>query len=173
MKTIVTKFNIVLSALIVLGVFSLQAQDKKDRPSPPAEASGKIGSANITIKYSSPAVKGRTVWGDLVPYGEVWRAGANEATIFETDKDITVEGMALPKGKYSFFTIPGESEWVIIFNKNPEQWGAYSYDESMDALRVTVKPAKSSAMNERLTYAVNKKGIVLSWENLDVPVSVK
>ncbi len=173
MKTIVTKCNIVLSALFFLGVFSLQAQDKKDRPSPPAEASGNIGGATITINYSSPAVKGRSIWGDLVPYGKVWRSGANEATTFETDKNITVEGKTLPKGKYALFTIPGESEWTIIFNKNPDQWGAFSYDESMDALRVTVKTAKSSTMHERLTYAVNKNGIVLSWENLDVPVNVK
>jgi hypothetical protein len=152
--------------------------DKASRPSPPATASGKVGAANITIDYSSPAVKGRKIWGELVPYGKVWRAGANEATVFQTDKDITVEGKKLPAGKYSLFVTPGENEWTIIFNSETGQWGIKrngeaNRDPAKDVLAVTVKPRKSSTMNERLKYTVNNNGFVLSWENLEVPVSVK
>ena len=167
-----------LTALVfLLALFSsasLQAQDSPaNRPSPAATATGKIGAANVEVKYSSPAVKGRTIWGELVPYGQVWRAGANEATTFKTDKDLLVEGKKLPAGTYSFFTIPGEKEWTVIFNKTAEQWGAYKYDEKQDALRVMVKPMKADKMNERLAYAVTKDGVNLMWENLVVPVKMK
>ena len=89
-------------------------EDKSKRPSPPATAAGKIRSSTITISYSSPSVKGRKIFGGLVPYGQVWRAGANEATIFSTDKDIEVEGKKLPAGKYSLFMTPGEKEWTFF-----------------------------------------------------------
>lgn len=148
--------------------------------SPAATATGKVGEANITIKYSSPSVKGRKVYGsDLVPYGgKVWRAGANFATIFETDKDIVVEGKALAAGKYSIYAIANENEWVIIFNSKTGQWGinrdgTTTEDPALDVIRVTVKPKKSDAMNERLVYNIHSDGFVLSWENLDVPVSIK
>ena len=163
--------------LFLLGVFfsfSGSAQEQQNRPSPAAKANGKIGDANITIAYSSPAVKGRTIWGGLEAYGKVWRAGANEATTFETDKDVKVEGKTLPAGKYAFFVIPKEKEdWTVIFNKTASQWGAYKYDEKQDALRVNVKPKKSKEFNERLKYVVEKDGIALLWENVEVPVKVK
>jgi hypothetical protein len=167
-------------ALTLMGVMMTMmtwAQgDKANRPSPPATASGKIKGATITINYSSPSVKGRKVWdpsGTLAPYGKVWRAGANEATTFETDQNIKVEGKELPAGKYSFFAIPGENEWTIIFNKVPNQWGAFKYDQAQDQLRVTAKPKKSAQMNERLVYDVTNKGVVLKWENVEVPVAIQ
>ena len=146
--------------------------------SPAATASGKVGEANITIKYSSPSVKGRQIWGGLVPYNKVWRTGANLATVLETDKDIKIEGKALPAGKYSVYAIPGEKEWIIIINSQTGQWGVTkagetTEDPAKDVLRVTVKPKKSASANERLLYTINNKGFVLSWENLDVPVSIK
>ena len=148
--------------------------------SPAATATGNINGANISIKYSSPSVRERAgkIWGTLVPYGKVWRAGANQATVLETDKDITVEGKALPAGKYSIYAIPGESEWTIIINSQTGPWGITrqqetTADPAKDVLRVTVKPAKSATMNERLVYTINANGFVLSWENLDVPVSIK
>ncbi len=153
-------------------------EDKSKRPSPPATATGKVMGATITINYSSPAVKGRKIWGGLVPYDKVWRAGANEATLFETNKDIKVEGKSLPAGKYSLYAIPGEKEWVIILNSKTGQWGV-KMDESTteepanDILRVTVKPEKSANFNERLKYVVDKNGFALEWENLKVPVSIK
>src|ERR1051325_2644531 len=152
--------------------------NKSNRPSPPATATGKVNGATITISYSSPAVKGRQIWGSLVPYDKVWRAGANEATIFETDKDIMVEGKSLKAGKYSLYAIPGEKEWTVIFNSQTGQWGvkmdgSTTEDTSKDVLRVKVKPKKSKSFNERMAYTVDKEGFALVWENLEVPVSIK
>ncbi|MGE5108655.1 MAG: DUF2911 domain-containing protein, partial [Sphingobacteriales bacterium] len=124
MKKIIMKkgFVLALAGIFMSSIIWAQA-DKSKRQSPPATATGKVKGATITINYSSPSVKGRKIWGDLVPYDKVWRAGANEATIFETDKDIKVEGKALAKGKYSLYAIPGEKEWTIIFNSATGQWG--------------------------------------------------
>jgi hypothetical protein len=105
-------FSVLLSNLVM----AQAPVDKSKRPSQPALAIGKIGSANITVDYSSPSVKGRKIFGGILPYGTLWRAGANEATIFSTDKDITVEGKKLPAGKYSFFTTPSEKKWTVFFN---------------------------------------------------------
>lgn len=149
------------------------AQQTKPLASPRDSVSGKIGNATIEINYGSPAVKGRKIWGGLESYGKVWRAGANEATTFKTDRDIKVEGQTLPAGTYSFFVIPTESYWTIIFNKTAKQWGAYKYDEAQDALRVTVRPRKVSSLHERLRYVITGKGFELQWEYLEVPVSVK
>ncbi|GAB3701833.1 DUF2911 domain-containing protein [Spirosoma flavus] len=177
MKTIQMNRTIALTLVGTLMTLMTWAQgDKASRPSPPATASGKVGGANITINYSSPSVKGRNVWdasGSLAPYGKVWRAGANEATTFETDKDIKVEGKTLPAGKYGLFAIPGEKEWTIIFNKEPNQWGAFKYDQSKDALRVMTKPMKSPQMNEKLAYNVTGKGVTLMWENVAVPIMIQ
>ena len=115
------------SHLVCLGILfaghSRAQEDKSKRPSPPAVAKGTIKGSMITIDYSSPSVKGRNVFGGLEPYGQVWRAGANEATIFTTSKDIEVEGKKLPAGKYSLFMTPGEKEWTVYFNSQTGQWG--------------------------------------------------
>ena len=147
------------------------AQEKK--ASPAAVATGKINGANITINYSSPSVKGRKIWGELVPFNKIWRAGANEATTIETDKDLTIEGSKLPAGKYSFFVIPSENESVLIFNKVAKQSGASNYNEKEDQLRVTVKQKVSSSNTESLVYRIDKNSIILSWEKWDIPFSVK
>ncbi|GAB2947370.1 hypothetical protein GCM10027048_10400 [Hymenobacter coalescens] len=166
-------FRLFLALLVgVLWSVASQAQDAA-KPSPAATATGKAGKANVTVKYSSPAVKGRKIWGELVPYGQVWRAGANEATTVTFDQPVTVEGKALPAGTYAFFVIPTEQQWTVVFNKTPNQWGAYKYDEKQDALRVTATPRKASSMNERLTYAVTSPGLVLRWENMELPVAIK
>jgi hypothetical protein len=172
-----TRFVLALAGLLMTSVLWAQG-DKASRPSPPATASGKVKDATIKIDYSSPSVKGRKIFGELEPYGKVWRAGANEATIFETDKDIKVEGKSLPAGKYSLYAIPGEKEWTIIFNKQTGQWGVKrggvtSRDEAQDALTVQVKPKKTPALVERLVYDVNDQGFALRWENTEVPVSIK
>lgn len=165
------KIAILFMAVLTTGLS--QAQDKKPA-SPPATATGTINGAKITIAYSSPFVKGRKIWGELVPYSKVWRAGANDATTFETDKAIKVEGKELPAGKYAFFVIPEkDGTATIIFNKEAKQWGAYDYKEAQDALRVKVKTKKSATTNESLVYKVNKSDITLSWENLDIPVAIK
>ncbi|MEI9946009.1 MAG: DUF2911 domain-containing protein [Chitinophagaceae bacterium] len=149
-----------------------------NRPSPAATATGKVKDATITITYSSPAVKERKIWGGLVPYDKVWRAGANQATIFETDKDIKVEGKTLAAGKYSLYALPGEKEWTIIFNSATGQWGinrdgSTTEDPAKDVLRVNVTPEKAASFTESLTYTVDSKGVALIWENLKVPVKVQ
>ena len=160
---------ILLVALVVTP--AAMAQEQKPKASPAATATGKAGGATVTINYSSPSVNGRTIWGDLVPYGQVWRAGANEATTVTFDKDVMVEGKPLAAGTYSFYTIPGEDKWTVIFNKTAKQWGT-QYDEGQDALRITVTPRKAPIMNERLKYDVNNTGLLLSWENMEVPVKI-
>lgn len=147
--------------------------------SPAATATGKLANGtNVTIKYSAPSVKGRKVWGDLVPYNKVWRAGANEATVIEFDKDVTIEGKAVPKGKYSVYAIPTDKQWEIVINSQTGQWGinrdqSTTRDPAKDVAVVKVTPKKSSSMNEALKYTVNSNGFSLLWENLEVPVSVK
>ena len=168
---------LVLLACVLMSTLLSAQDDKSKRPSPPAKVTGKIGSATITIDYSSPSVKGRKIFGGLLPYGTVWRAGANEATLIQTDKDIKVEGKSLPAGKYSLFATPGETEWAIIFNSETGQWGdkeggAANLDPAKNVLTVKVKPIKS-ALNEKLAYAVTGNGFVMRWENVEVPVAIK
>jgi len=180
MKTIKSlTMRLSVLGLLLCGITSqLFAQgDPASRPSPAATASGKVGDANVTIQYSSPSVKGRTVWGELVPYGKPWRAGANEATVFETDQALNVEGQTLPAGKYSLFAVPGENEWSIIFNSETGQWGSKrsgeaNFDPAKNVVTATVKPQQSPTMNERLVYEINDSGFVLKWENVEVPVSL-
>lgn len=157
---------------ILISAGSLQAQDDKaKRPSPPAKVKQTInGGAVISIDYSQPSLKGRTMGKEVEPMkGQIWRAGANEATVFEVSKPIKVEGENLPAGKYALFAIANDAEWTIIFNKIFDQWGSDGYKESEDALRVKVKATKSSSFNERLFYTINSNGkISLLWGNLSV-----
>lgn len=161
------------AAMLMLTFFSISTFAQNSKPSPTLTATGKAGGANITINYGSPSVKGRKIWGDLVPYGKVWRTGANDATTFEIDADVKIEGQTLAKGKYALFTIPEEKEWTIIFNKNPKQWGAYSYKQEEDVLKVKVKPSASSSMQEALKFEVGGNKVTILWENLAVSFNVK
>ncbi len=168
MKTFKT-FSLVF--IIICFSATMTAQDKKPA-SPPATATGNINGKNITVNYSSPYVKSREIWGGLVPYGKVWRAGANAPTTFEFDKAVKIEGNDVPAGKYSFYIIPEKDEFILIFGKDTDM-PAYKYNDSQDQLRVKVKPRKSSSMNESLVYNINKKDITLSWENLDIPIVIE
>ena len=166
-----------ISFLVVLlvALFSVTTyaqKDKSKRPSPPAKAEGTIDGVKIVIDYSTPFVKGRKIFGGLEPYGKVWRTGANEATSFEVDKNIKVEGKELPKGKYTLYSIPGEKEWVVIFNKTTGQWGT-EYSESTDALRVTVETEKAAKLVEQFNIAIEGNKIVFRWENSQFAVAVK
>lgn len=166
-------FPVLLVALLATATALSAQDDKSQRPSPPATATATVGGKTITIDYSQPSVKGRKIWGGLVPYGEVWRTGANETTTIDVSADVELEGKKLAKGKYALFTIPGEKEWVIIVNKTIA-WGAYSYKEADDVLRATVKPAASTAFHEKFTIEVSPAGVVsLQWENLQVSFTVK
>jgi hypothetical protein len=160
--------------LLVVALLIVTCATAQNKPaSPAASVTGKINGATISINYSSPFVKGRVIWGELVPFNKVWRAGANEATTIETDKDLMIEGQKLPAGKYSFFVIPNEKECIVIFNKEFKQWGAFKYNETEDQLRVTVKQQMVATSAESLVYNINKNSIVLSWEKWNVPFSVK
>jgi hypothetical protein len=166
--------NMKLLTMICLAGFSLLSSaafsqaDKSTRPSPPMETKDTIQGALVVINYSAPSVKGRTIWGDLVPYGKVWRTGANEATTFETSKDLMIQGQKLPAGKYALFTIPGEKEWTWIFNSVWDQWGAYKYDEAKDVLRIKSAPQPSAVFNEKLRFDIAGEEVILFWENLMV-----
>lgn len=167
MKTLLS--TLLLCAAFLFMTVSAQAQtDKSQRPSPPAQAKGTIQNAEVTIDYSSPSVKGRTIWGDLVPYGKVWRTGANEATTIETSADIMIQGQKLPAGKYALFTIPGKTEWVWIFNSVWDQWGAFKYDQNKDVLRVKAVPQGNPVYNELMRFEIREGMVYLYWENLQV-----
>jgi hypothetical protein len=166
---LMNKISFFLIALMIANFAN--AQEKI--ASPAETVSRKINEATITIKYSSPSVKGREIWGKLVPYNEVWRAGANDATTFQTDKDIIVEGSKLPAGTYSFFVIPNKEDCVIVFNTVVKQWGAYKYDAGKDQLRIKVKQKISDVNAEKLIYTINSNNIVLSWEKWKIGFTVK
>ncbi|MEY2904943.1 MAG: hypothetical protein RJA52_959 [Bacteroidota bacterium] len=140
--------------------------------SPRKEMRGTVAGVPVTVNYGSPAVKGRTIWGDLVAYDQVWRTGANAATTIEFEGDVTVEGQPLMAGKYALFTIPGATSWQVIFNKVTDQWGAGSYDEAQNALSVTVTPQAREELIENLEFTVNGNSVVIHWENIMVPFAV-
>ncbi len=168
-----------IKQLLFTGMFASytligSAQQPKPRVSPPDSTTGTVKGATITIHYSKPSVKGRTIWGALVPYDSVWRAGANEATTFETGKDIKVQGQVLPAGKYGFFLLPrANGAWTAIFNKVTNQWGAFKYDSTKDQLRVDVSPKAVDQSAETLNYQITRMGFSLNWEKISIPVSVK
>ena len=166
------KKMLLLSFALLATTFVFAQEAAKPAPkamaSPVAKAEGKIGDKSIAISYHQPAVKGRKIWGDLVPFGKIWRTGANNATTITLDKDVKMGGKTLAAGRYAIFSIPTATDWTIIFNKGADQWGAYDYKESDDVLRIKAKSAKSDAFNERLTFAVKEKQIALMWENLVV-----
>ena len=146
------------------------------RKSQNAEVTQTIGITNVTLKYSRPLANGRKVWGALVPYGEVWRAGANENTVITFADPVSIEGKPLDKGTYGLFMIPTESDWTIIFSKTDTAWGAFTYKQDEDALRVTVKPAASD-FHEALIYEFDdlkpdSAVVTLRWDKLAVPFKV-
>ena len=191
------RFNILTSLaamIIVLLCWQSPAssQTRRPRPSPKASVMQRLGAdTDITITYSRPGVKGRKIWGpgNLVPYGMnpgappskgkpfPWRAGANENTIIEFNKDLLIEGQKLAAGKYGIHMLPGEKEWIIIFSKNNSAWGSFSYNPEEDALRVTVKPVVAP-MQEWLEYGFddltpNSATAYLWWEKVKVPFMIK
>ena len=169
---------------------SVQAQGDKIRKSLKASVTQRLGTdTDITIDFSRPGVKGRKIWGELVPFGLApgnkysndkpypWRAGANENTTIEFNKDLLIEGQKLPAGKYGIHMIPSEKDWIIIFSKKNAEWGSFSYDEKEDALRVTVTPVKAP-IQEWLTYGFDDLNgtsatAYLHWEELKIPFKLE
>ncbi|MCF3110106.1 DUF2911 domain-containing protein [Niabella sp. CC-SYL272] len=159
---------------LVIGV-SAQNGEKKKPASPPAAVSKTIKSGvTVSINYSQPSVKGRTVGKDVEPMdGKVWRAGANKTTLFELSKDATINGKQLPAGKYGLHVLTGNGDWTFIFSKKWDQWGT-EYSEADDALRVTVKSKKPAKFAEALTYTISDNGQVsLLWGDHEAGFTVK
>lgn len=167
-------------SFIAIAAFSFSAltscaqEDKSKRPSPPAKATVTTSKGvTVSIDYSQPSVKGRTIGKEIAPFGEVWRTGANEATTFEVNKDVTIDGKKLAAGKYGLYSIPGEKEWTIIFNKKTDLWGSNGYSQNNDALRIVSKSGKSKAVTEKMTFVINQSGMVsLMWGNVQVDFMV-
>lgn len=162
-------FSIALCSLVAL---AQQPPSKTLRVSPYASVTQTIGINEVSVMYHRPGVKGREIWNKLVPFGQVWRAGANNATIISFSEDVTVNGSVLKAGKYSFFTIPGAAAWTIIFNSNADQWGAYSYDSTKNVLSFTVTP-EQAPHEEWLSYSFSDLGstsatLSLRWEKIRI-----
>ena len=177
MRSPVVLMPAVLVAATVLADVSSAADLKLPRPSQKAQVMQTVGLTDVTITYSRPGVKGRVIWGGLVPFDKVWRTGANEATAITFSTDVKVNGQPLPAGTYSLHTIPTKDMWTVIFNKKVDQWGSYSYSESDDALRVQVKP-QPHEFTEWMQFslpdiAVEKGTIALDWEKLRVPFEIQ
>jgi hypothetical protein len=190
-------------AVVLSTVMVSSAQLRLPRPSQWASVTQTIGVTEITINYSRPAVKGRAIFGEvsdkdnyvkgeatlddqykrpkdmvIVPYGHVWRSGANEATQFEVTDEVLINGQKLPAGKYSLHTVPGKDEWTIIFNSDAGQWGSFDYNEAKDVLRVKAKPVWLSESQELLGFSFdpvtdNAATVNIRWEKVRVPFTVQ
>ena len=168
--------TILILVSLLVAVAAYPQQLRLPRPSPNATMTQTVGLTDITIKFSRPGVKGRQIWGALVPYDQVWRTGANEATTIAFSDDVWINGQKLPKGTYAFFTVPGRDQWTLVFNSQGEQWGAFNYDQSKDVLRVTVKPERDQ-FREWMQFTIpemttDTAKVVLRWENVAVPFTV-
>jgi Protein of unknown function (DUF2911) len=170
----------VLMAWLVISLtlaIAAQQQDKSKRPSPPGTAEGTIKGKKVTISYSRPSMKGRKIMGELVPYGKVWRAGANEATTLTTEIDLDIGGAKVPAGTYTLYALPSEESWKLIINKQTGQWGT-EYHEDQDLARVDMKKTALAAPVEQFTIALNQTSndsadLVMEWEKTRVSVPVK
>lgn len=148
------------------------AQQKKAPASPPAETAATIGGKAVSIKYNSPFVKGRKIFGGLVPYGQVWRAGANAATSMHTEAELTIGNLSVPKGDYTLYVLPAEKEWTLIVNKQTGQWGTeYSQANDLGRVKMSVKP--SASLIESFKITLTDKALTMEWENTVASIPVK
>lgn len=168
MRTSALLTSFLLLGLIAVPTTFAQRADDSDRASKNGKTEATIGDVDVVIEYGRPNVKGRSIWGELVPFGKVWRTGANEATTIAFSGDVVVDGEALPAGTYSLFTIPGEEEWTVIFNKTAAQWGGFNYDAEQDALRLTVTPVEVEHV-ESMDFVVDDSTVTLRWAEVGVP----
>jgi len=148
-------------------IIQTQQQIKEQRTSPLTFVTGVVSGVKVSIQYGAPSVKGRSIWGDLVPYDEVWRTGANEATWIETERPMVIAGKRIPAGRFGLFTIPGASEWTVIINTDWDQWGAYYYTASNDMLRTTVPVLESTEEHEVMQFSIESAGIVFRWAGIE------
>ena len=199
--TLINRTSISSLVIILISVAAASAQLRLPRPSQAASVTQTVGVTDITIEYSRPLVKGRVIWGDpskdsyakgeetlddqnkrpagmpIVPYGHIWRTGANEATKFVVTDDVMINGQKLAAGSYSLHTIPGKDEWTIVFNGTANQWGSFNYDPAKDTLRVKAKPMMVKENQEALTFTFdpvtdNTATANIRWEHVSVPFTV-
>jgi len=177
MRTPLNRAALLCIALAFLCSISTAQSLDLPQPSQYAKTTQRIGVTEVTVTYHRPLINGRKVWGGLVPYGQIWRTGADENTIIEFTTDVMVEGKPLSKGIYGLHTIPNENEWTFIFSKNYTSWGSFTYDQAEDALRITVKPQVSEM---RETMAIDFDNVqpasarlTIRWEKTAVPVKIE
>ena len=171
------KFQFIILLLLISTLTAMGQDFKTPRPSPDANVSQYVGVTKITVDYSSPGVKGRKIWGELVPYGKIWRTGANEVTSISFSDPVKVNENELSAGTYGIHIIPGENEWEIIFSKDTKVDDPMNYDEKKDALRIKVKP-DSNPFTERMVFTItdmtdNSANVNLTWEKLKVSFKVE
>jgi hypothetical protein len=173
-----TKMQVLrLSMILACFILSFKGNAQKQRQSPHDTVTAVINGANLKVTFGSPAVKGRPIWGGLVPYDKSWRGGADEATLFTTDKDIKIDGKKLAAGTYSVFVIPTKDKWTYIFNSQTGQWGikmggVSNFDEAKNVLTVTAD-AKTIPMEEHLMYSFKGKMFGLSWDTRQAMVKIE
>jgi hypothetical protein len=170
--------NLVLCLCIILAAAGVLGA-AGGRASPHEQASISLGGKKITIEYGRPSKKGRNIFGELVPWGKVWRTGADEATTLTTEADLTIGTIKLPKGAYALFTVPGEKEWTLVVNKEAKQWGAFKYDQKQDLGRTAMQVSQSAVPIEQFTIALepqagaaNKATLKLSWDKTVASVQI-
>jgi len=176
-KWILFSMAMFLSVAVLAPAGRSQEKEKSKRPSPPASATCSLpGGKTVTVDYSSPRVKGRKIFGELVPYGKVWRAGANEATTFVTTADLTVGGKAVPAGSYTIFTIPEVSKWTLIISKKTGEWGDPYPGEGDDFARVEMQASKLGSAVENFTIGFDQSGgsctMHLDWETTRASIAI-
>lgn len=166
-----------IAMAIALAPLTTLAEIELPQPSPASTLTQAVGVSKVTLTFHRPGAKGREIWGELVPYGQVWRLGANEATTIELSHDAKIAGSAVAAGKYSLFAIPAEKEWTLIVNKQPEQWGAYFYKQENDVVRFSVKPSSGEPVEwMQLTMTPKPSDTIvveLAWEKLRVSFPVE
>jgi hypothetical protein len=142
--------------------------------SPRKQVNGTIGHVSVDIDFGAPSVRERVIWGELVPYNQVWRAGANENTTISFDEEVTIKNKAIYAGKYGFFIIPKQdSDWIIILSSENDAWGSNSYNENEDVLRMNVTPQIVEENQEELNYSINNEGIEIAWEKVRLFIPIK
>jgi Protein of unknown function (DUF2911) len=173
MRKAIATVSVVCLTLALFVVVVRAQQDKSKRPSPPAKATLDLGGGqSATLDYSSPRAKGRKIFGELVPFGQVWRTGANEATTFVNTADVVVGGTVVPAGSYTLFTIPNKDKWVLIFSKKTGEWGTDYPGPSNDLARVDMKVSTQSSPVENFTISFDKGRMIIDWDTTRASVSI-
>jgi hypothetical protein len=175
-SSVILALAVAILTLTLTGFITPAQQDKSKRPSPPEKAECKLGGSTVTTDYSSPRAKGRKIFGGLVPYGQVWRAGANEATSFVTDTNLSIGGTNVPAGKYTIFVIPNENKWTLIISKKTGEWGTAYPGQDNDLARIDMKVSKLPSPVENFTIAFDQSGsgctMHMDWETTRAAVEI-